>query len=122
MKRESISNIIDGIISKSIKDGLDFEYIISDLSKRRESIFNIIKNKEYISYESILEIEPIDFEVKYRYVIYFVQISSCRIKDLNWAILNRDKLSMYNNKKIFDLLKLKSKLRNETHCYRESHR
>jgi len=117
MRKENISKIIDdNIISKSIKDGLTFDSIILDLSKRRDSIFKIIKSDKYKECEDVIKIDPEIFEVKFRYVIYFIQISTSRINDLKWVLKNKDRLSeKYNDSKIFGLLKLKSKLENETH-------
>jgi hypothetical protein len=116
LKKENIYKIIDDIfILKSINDGVGFDYIISELYKRRESIFKIIESEKYKNYKDLTKLDPDSFENKIRYVIYFVQISTSRIEGLKWALKNKDKLSLkYSDIKIFGLLRLKSKLENET--------
>lgn len=112
MNIEQVGSIIDKtIIEKGLNDGKSFLYINSELYKRADIIFNIIKD-EYKSMYNLLKSDITNKSVKEKYVFFFIKYTAKRVNDIHWIINKKDELKRYNNIELFGLLKLKDKLEN----------
>lgn len=114
MKQSNVSNIIDKhIIEKSLISGMSFLDINQELHNRIETIFRTVKD-DYGSIENLLKIDVESKPAKHKYVFYFIKHSIKRISDVHWMFYNKNKLSRYTDSQIFNLIKLKDKLKNES--------
>lgn len=118
-KKESILKLIDTKIIKQINsDDLSFIEIIQDLEEKinrfgiimssnydRETIDNaiLIFNRK----QDIVNIEP----KALRYNVCFRGHCINRINDIKWIIKNRYKFNKYDNIKVYNLILLKNKLK-----------
>lgn len=108
MSPNRIEDHIDKKIHQALSDGESFQFVIDDLKdgiSRFSSRSGFIKvSKRYIINNWKL------IEVKKRYTTYYVIHSTRRLNDIEWIVKNKDKFNL-DNAKLFNLIKLKDKLK-----------
>jgi hypothetical protein len=109
MKHKKIEEHIDNSILKKLGNGStlnevnDYFTSVCNKFKTRDSYLSVSKNELLAKWDS--------FEIKSKYITYYVMHVSKRINDIYWIIENKDRLPKFNDAKLFKLIKFKEELR-----------
>jgi hypothetical protein len=110
MKKESIERAIDNRIIAELSSGKN---IIDVYYKLCEKIDNFSQKEEFIEVsKEYLESNWDFFNIKTRYISYYVIFSKKRKSELMWFIINKNRFRNISDLKLFSFLKLKNKLSN----------
>jgi hypothetical protein len=109
MSPEKINDHIDSRILTQLSEGIKLEEIIIYLDSKikrfsdKESFIPVSKRYMMNNWSSI--------EVKKRYTTYIVMQSYKRKSDIEWIISKKSEFKYTNDKSLFNLIKLKEKLK-----------
>lgn len=108
MKKESIERAIDNRIIAELSSG---KSIIDVYYKLCENIDKFSQREEFMEVsKEYLESNWDSFNIKTRYISYYVIFSKKRKSELMWFIINKNRFKKISDLKLFSLLKLKNKL------------
>jgi len=113
MKKESVMSFIDRRISESLVDGIAITIIQKDIDTRAKNMArSFFKEMSEEEFEKVLltDLEKIESS-RLKYVSFYVVHARQRILDLNWLMNNKRKFPRLSNSQIFNLIKLKEKLK-----------
>lgn len=109
MKPERINDHIDTSILSQLSEGIKLEEVILYLDskierfKNKDNFINVSKKYMINNWSSI--------DIKKRYITYLVMQSFKRKKEIEWVISKKDNFKNLNDKSLFNLIKLKEKLK-----------
>jgi hypothetical protein len=110
MEKKQIENVIDLKIENSYKEGHGHMSIVSQLETSRRNIRNVVE-RDGLSIEGLesLEWESIH-PTRLRYYAHYIAHCECRIRDIEWIKSKKSEFPLYENSKIFRMLKLRDRL------------
>ena len=104
---------IDRRISESLSNGIAISVIQKDIEVRAKNMSrSFFKEMSEDEFEKVL-LTNLD-EIKnsrLKYVAYYVTHARNRVVDLEWLVNNKRKFPRFSNSQIFNLIKLKEKLK-----------
>lgn len=111
MESSKVLDIIDrSLIMKPLNEGKSLLEINRDMHESIEKMFGMVSD-DYESIGEFLKCEITDKSSKDKYIFYFIENSIKRISDIHWIFYNKEKFKNYTDIKLFNLIKLKDKLR-----------
>lgn len=109
MRVQGITDFIDNKISKSMIDGYALLAIIDDFTKKIE---NFKKRDNFVPVSKEALINNWDsFKSREKYTTLYILHSRERIKDIMWIQENKPKFPGLSNSQLFNLVKLRNKLK-----------
>ena len=109
MTTNRIEEHIDKKIYQALSDGETYQFVITDLKDgierftKRSGFINVSKRYLINNWKLIA--------IKKRYTTYYVIHTTKRLHDIDWIVKNQCKFPELSRSKMFNLIKLKDKLR-----------
>lgn len=109
MTTNRIEEHIDKKIYQALSDGETYQFVISDL---KDGIERFTKRSGFVNVSKRYLINNwTRIQVKKRYTTYYVMHTTKRLHDIEWIVKNQCKFPELSRSKMFNLIKLKDKLR-----------